>query len=85
MPFSHRRGPDGTQQDPAAAEADLQASLAALARGGIPPRAEQRLSELRQQSKGDQTLFTSDLSVNEFSLLTATGLRPVTQVMGSSV
>ena len=85
MPFSHRRGPDGTQQDPAAAEADLQASLAAFARGGIPPRAEQRLSELRQQSKGDQTLFTSDLSVNEFSLLTATGLRPVTQVMGSSV
>jgi len=82
MPFSHRRGPDGTQQDPAAAEADLQASLAALARGGIPPRAEQRLSELRQD---DRTLFTSDLSVNEFALMTRTGLQPVSQVMGSSV
>ncbi|MEA2565520.1 MAG: hypothetical protein QOD49_697, partial [Actinomycetota bacterium] len=36
MPFIHRRGPDGTQQDPAVAAADLQAALAALARGGIP-------------------------------------------------
>ena len=79
MPFSHRRGPDGTQQDPAAAEADLQASLAALARGGIPPRAEQRLAELREK---DRTLFTSDLSVNEFALMARAA---VTQVMGSSV
>ena len=93
MPFSHRRGPDGTQQDPAAAEADLQASLAALARGGIPPRAEQRLAELREARGAPQgagyeearTLFTSDLSVNEFALMTRTGLQPVSQVMGSSV
>jgi uncharacterized protein YbjQ (UPF0145 family) len=93
MPFFHRRGPDGTPQDPAAAEAELQAALAALARGGIPPRAEQRLAELRARGapqgagyeEDDKTLFTSDLSVNEFALLTATGLRPVTQVMGSSV
>ena len=82
MPFLHRRGPDGTQQDPAAAEAGLQASLAALARGGIPPRAEQRLAELREK---DRTLFTSDLSVNEFALMARAGLQPVSQVMGSSV
>src|ERR1700730_686931 len=82
MPFIHRRGPDGTQQDPAVAAADLQAALAALERGGIPPKAEQRLAELRE---GDQTLFTSDLSVNEFALIARTGLQPVSQVMGSSV
>jgi uncharacterized protein YbjQ (UPF0145 family) len=83
MPFLHRRGPDGTQQDPAAAEADLQAALAALAKGGIPPRAEQRLTELREAE--GRTLFTSDLSVNEFALMARAGLQPVSQVMGSSV
>ena len=82
MPFIHRRGPDGTQQDPAEAAADLQAALAALERGGIPPKAEQRLAELRE---GDRTLFTSDLSINEFALIARTGLQPVSQVMGSSV
>jgi uncharacterized protein YbjQ (UPF0145 family) len=92
MPFIHRRGPDGTQQDPAVAAADLQAALAALARGGIPPKAEQRLAELRARGapqgagyEGDQTLFTSDLSINEFALIARTGLQPVSQVMGSSV
>jgi uncharacterized protein YbjQ (UPF0145 family) len=92
MPFFHRRGPDGTQQDPAAAEAELAAALAALERGGIPPKAEQRLAELRARGapqgagyEGDTTLFTSDLSVNEFALMARTGLQPLSQVMGSSV
>ncbi|MCW3045310.1 MAG: heavy metal-binding protein [Actinobacteria bacterium] len=92
MPFIHRRGPDGTQQDPATAAADLHAALAALERGGIPPKAEQRLAELRARGapqgagyEGDQTLFTSDLSINEFALVARTGLQPVSQVMGSSV
>jgi uncharacterized protein YbjQ (UPF0145 family) len=83
MPFIHRRGPAGQQQDPAQAEAELQASLAALARGGIPPKAEQRLAELHE--KEGRTLFTSDLSVNEFALIARAGLQPVSQVMGSSV
>jgi uncharacterized protein YbjQ (UPF0145 family) len=82
MPFIHHKGPDGRQEDPAAAEAELQAALAALARGGIPPKAERRLAELRE---GGRTLFTSDLSVNEFALINKTGLTPVSQVMGSSV
>lgn len=101
MPFFHKKGPDGGQQpdpnagppplpagfvprpvDPAVAAAELEASLAALARGGIPPRAEQRLAQLRQGSK---TLFTSDLSVSEFALIAKVGLRPLSQVMGSSV
>src|SRR5436853_240358 len=54
----------------------------ATARWGITPRAEQRLAELREK---DPTLFTSDLSVNEFALMARAGLQPVSQVMGSSV
>ena len=82
MPFFHHRGPDGQQEDPAVAEAELQAALAALERGGIPPKAERRLAE---RKVGGRTLFTSDLSVNEFALVNRTGLTPVSQVMGSSV
>jgi len=94
MPLFHRRGPDGTQQapdagplvgpalDPAQVEAEAAAAIAALERGGIPPKAERRLAELRQ---GDRILFTSDLSVNEFGLIARAGLRPVSQVMGSSI
>ncbi|HLI56785.1 MAG TPA: heavy metal-binding domain-containing protein, partial [Actinomycetota bacterium] len=72
----------GATPDPAREAAELAASLAALERGGIPPKAERRLAELRQ---GDRTLFTSDLSVSEFALITKSGLTPVSQVMGSSV
>lgn len=72
----------GPALDPAAQQAELDAALAALERGGIPPKAERRLAELRH---GNQTLFTSDLSVNEFALLEKCGLSPVSQVMGSSV
>lgn len=94
MTFFHRRGSSGADDgpqagpappppvDPAAAAAEVQAALAALEQGGIPPKAQARLAELRH---GDQTLFTSDLSVSEFALMTRVGLRPVSQVMGSSV
>jgi uncharacterized protein YbjQ (UPF0145 family) len=82
MAFFHHKQPDGQQVDPAVAAAEMEASLAALARGGIPPKAERRLAGLRQ---GDKTLFTSDLTVAEFALITKVGLQPVCQVMGSSV
>lgn len=82
MPFFHHRGPDGQQEDPAVAEAELAAALEALERGGIPPKAQRRLAELKE---GGRTLFTSDLSVSEFALIARAGLRPVSQVMGSSV
>jgi uncharacterized protein YbjQ (UPF0145 family) len=79
MPFFRRQGQadEGAQ---AAAQADQAASLEAMARGGLPLRAQQRLSEL---SAGD--VFTSDLSVNEFALAHSLGLRPLAQVMGSSI
>ncbi len=81
MPWFHRRS-DEEKKELADAEAERAATIAALERGGIPVPAQQRLQELRA---GDRSLFTSDLSVNEFLLSRAAGIQPITQVMGSSV
>jgi uncharacterized protein YbjQ (UPF0145 family) len=64
------------------AQADAEASLAALEAGGIPVAAQRRLAELRAGGPG---FFTSDLTVDEHALLRASGVRPISQVMGSSV
>lgn len=61
---------------------DLKASLAAVARGGIPLRARERLAE---EAGDDRRLFTSDLSVSEFVLTRDAGCEPIAQVMGSSI
>ena len=79
MPF-FRRQSEGDDQVGQAAAVEQAASLAALEAGGLPLRAEQRLAEI---SGGG--LFTSDLSVNEFALARSIGLRPLGQVMGSSI
>jgi uncharacterized protein YbjQ (UPF0145 family) len=63
-------------------QAEQAASLEALARGELPLRAQQRLAEVGRAASG---FFTSDLSVGEFALVHALGLRPISQVMGSSV
>jgi uncharacterized protein YbjQ (UPF0145 family) len=63
------------------AEAEQAASVEALARGGLPLKAQRRLAEF--SAKGGS--FTSDLSINEFALGVRAGLRPLSQVMGSSV
>ena len=76
------RGNDGDQEARRAAEAEQAASLAALERGELPLRAQQRLGEIGKTGGG---IFTSDLSVNEFALAHAIGLRPLAQVMGSSI
>jgi len=80
MPF-FRRGGDDDRERRQAAEAEQAASRAALERGELPLRAQQRLAELGS----DGGLFTSDLSVNEFALGRAIGLTPLAQVMGSSI
>ena len=80
MPF-FRRGDDDDREGREAAGAEQAASLAALERGELPLRAQQRLAELGAEGG----LFTSDLSVNEFALGRAIGLRPLAQVMGSSI
>jgi uncharacterized protein YbjQ (UPF0145 family) len=79
MPFFRRASGDDEAAQAAAAD-EQAASLAALERGELPLRAQQRLSELSADG-----LFTSDLSVNEFALAHSIGLRPLAQVMGSSV
>ena len=77
-----RRGSDDDREVREAAAAEQVASLEALARGELPLRAQQRLGHIGKTSGG---LFTSDLSVGEFALVQAIGLRPLAQVMGSSV
>ncbi|MGH3050260.1 MAG: heavy metal-binding domain-containing protein, partial [Gaiellaceae bacterium] len=80
MPFFKRQ----SEQERAAMEAaaaEQASSLAALERGGLPLRAEQRL----RSAGGAEGLYTSDLSVNEFALLHAIGVRPLGLVMGSSI
>lgn len=77
-----RRGNDDDHEARQAAEAEQAASLAALERGELPLRAQQRLAEI---GKTGGAIFTSDLSVGEFALAHAIGLRPLAQVMGSSV
>jgi uncharacterized protein YbjQ (UPF0145 family) len=64
------------------AKIDLKASLAAVANGGIPTRARERLAE---EAGPDRKLFTSDLSVNEFVLTRHANCEPISQVMGSSI
>jgi uncharacterized protein YbjQ (UPF0145 family) len=79
MPFFRRQNDDDNGAREAAA-AEQAASLQSLERGGLPLRAQQRLADL----SGNE-FFTSDLSVNEFALLHSIGLRPLAQVMGSSI
>jgi len=50
---------------------------------GVPADAMARLAELRPGSPG--SLFTSDLSVNEFLLVREAGFRPLGLVLGSSI
>jgi uncharacterized protein YbjQ (UPF0145 family) len=69
---------DGAPEGDHAGGAD---ALARIEAGSIPLSAERRLKALGT----DGSLFTSGLSVNEFSLLSALGPRPLAQVMGGSV
>jgi uncharacterized protein YbjQ (UPF0145 family) len=61
---------------------DLAASLARVAKGGIPTRARERLAE---EAGPQRKLFTSDLSVPEFVLARDAKCEPISQVMGSSI
>lgn len=62
-------------------DADIESSLRQIEQGGIPPMAERRLGELRKGTGA----FTSDLSVSGFALCHRLGLKPLSQVMGSSI
>ncbi len=71
-----RQGPEGAADADAGAE-----SLAAIEAGDITPGARRRLNELRDSGG----TFTSDLSTADFALCHQLGLRPLAQVMGSSI
>jgi uncharacterized protein YbjQ (UPF0145 family) len=64
-------------------EQEQQQSLARVEQGGIPLSAVRRLRELGEH--GGEASFTSDLSVNGFALCHQLGLKPLSQVMGSSI
>jgi uncharacterized protein YbjQ (UPF0145 family) len=64
-----------------AADAEQQESLERIEAGGIPIAAERRLRELGEHGGS----YTSDLSVADFALCHKLGLRPLAQVMGSSI
>jgi uncharacterized protein YbjQ (UPF0145 family) len=69
-------GPSDAEREAAAVDLDR------IADGGIPLGAEQRLSAI---ARTENPVFSSDLSTKEYALAQASGLRPVAQVMGSSV
>ena len=62
-------------------DSQREADIARVEAGGIPLAAEQRLRELG----AGETAFTSELSVAGFALSRLEAVRPVCQVMGSSV
>jgi uncharacterized protein YbjQ (UPF0145 family) len=71
----------GEPPEDAVQEAERERELERIEAGGIPVAAERRLQALR--SRGGA--FTSDLSVNGFALCHKLGLKPLSQVMGSSI
>ncbi len=72
---------DDEPADPGESPAEQAESLARVEQGGIPLGAERRLRELGEKGGA----FTSDLSVADFALCHQLGLKPVSQVMGSSI
>ncbi|HME02366.1 MAG TPA: heavy metal-binding domain-containing protein [Solirubrobacteraceae bacterium] len=73
-------GPAGHEPPPAGA-GEAEVSLARIEAGDIPLSAERRLGELRESGGS----YTSDLSIADLALCGQAGLRPVSQVMGSSI
>ena len=72
---------DGSTQIKGSAMSDQQGTD--LEVQGVPQDAMRRLAELRPGQPG--SIFTSDLSVNEFLLVREVGFRPVGLVLGSSI
>ena len=81
MPFWKRPSPEDEQRRSQALQ-DAEASQRSLEAGGLPLQAQRRLSE---EVQAGHPLFTSDLSVKEFSLVRNQGYTALSQVMGSSI
>jgi len=70
-----------TADEREALQAQREQDVERVAGGGIPLAAEQRIAQLA----GGAGAFTSTLSVSDFALAHRAGVRPICQVMGSSV
>src|SRR6266699_3729041 len=81
MPFWKRSSPEDEQRRSQALQ-DAEASRRSLEAGALPLQAQRRLSE---EVQAGHRLFTSDLSVKEFSLVRNQGYTALSQVMGSSI
>ncbi len=81
MNVNTRETDPGEPPESPAEEHEQELSQERIERGGITVAAERRLSELREHGG----LFTSDLSINGWALCHQLGLRPLSQVMGSSI
>jgi uncharacterized protein YbjQ (UPF0145 family) len=68
-------------EQPVEDDSEQEQSLRRVEAGGIPLAAERRLRDLGEHGGS----FTSDLSVGDFALCHQLGLRPLSQVMGSSI
>ena len=68
--------PDEAEREAAAVDLDR------IQRGGVPLGAERRLKAVAATTS---PVFSSDLSANEYAIAEASGLRPIAQIMGSSV
>ncbi len=81
MPFWKRTSPEEQQRREQALQ-EAEVSRQSLEAGGLPTQAQRRL---REETEAGHPLFTSDLSINEFSLTRNQGYMPLSQVMGSSI
>jgi uncharacterized protein YbjQ (UPF0145 family) len=97
-PLFHRRSEEEKAAEQAATEARREAaqrsaeraaaSLELIEQGHIPLAAAERLAQFTAADVGGQagaTVFSSDLTVSEWSALARLGVTPITQVMGSSI
>jgi uncharacterized protein YbjQ (UPF0145 family) len=95
-PLFHRRSPEEKAADAEAATARVEEaerssrraaeSLARIEQGHIPLAAAERMGSYLPAGAGQSdAAFSSDLEVSEWSALARLGIRPVTQVMGSSI
>ena len=78
LPLFGKRPTPLSEDEREAAAVDLDR----IQRGGVPLGAEQRLRAVAATSS---PVFSSDLSTKEYAIAQASGLRPIAQVMGSSV
>lgn len=81
MPLWKQPSPEEKQRQQQAKQ-DAEASRRALEAGGLPLKAQQRLSE---EMAAGHPLFSSDLSAKELLLTRQRGYQPLSQVMGSSI